>query len=130
MKNTIIIFCLMIACNAFAEAPQGLSEKDMQSMMQNIGKVQTCMKNIDQSEIKALEQRSNKIQTELKSLCASGKHKAAQDKAVSFAKEISQMSSIKTIRECSEIIKSVMPKISMPDLSEDYTHTNVCERGL
>lgn len=130
MKNVIKIIFLFLATNVVAETPQGMSEKDIQTMMQNMGKVQTCMKNIDQSEIKALEQRSNKIQTELKSLCASGKHKAAQEKAISFAKEISQMSSMKTILECSEIMKSVMPKISIPDFSKDFSNTNVCDSGL
>ncbi len=129
MKNILILFFLFVATNIFAANQQGLSEKDVQNMMQKMQEMQTCMGEVKLSDIESLKQRSIKLQSELKSLCASGKRKAAQEKAIVFGKEISQMPITKTVSKCSKIIDGILPKISLPDLSNDSS-PHVCDSNF
>lgn len=129
MKNTLILFFLFVATNVFAANQQGLNGKDVQNMMQKMQEMQTCMGNINQPDIENLKQRSEKLQSELKSLCVSGKRQTAQKKAIAFSKEVSQMPIMKTVRKCSKIIDGVLPKVSFPDLSDD-SNSHICDSNF
>ena len=64
---------MLLPLFALAQSPQGMNNPDMQKMMQKMQEMQACMEKVDQSELKSIEQRSQQIEAEVKSLCAGGK---------------------------------------------------------
>ncbi len=127
MKKFIILLFLSTPVAAFAVNYQGMNEADMQKMMQQMEKMQTCMENVDQKDLKALEQRSRQMESELKSLCASGKRDQAQKKAISFAKEITNDTTMKTMRKCGEMMKDAIPKMSFTGLDKESMDRHICD---
>ena len=82
MKNFIMTLICLVAVMSFAQNPMSMNEADMQKMMQQMQEAQACMEKIDQSQLDALEKKAKQFEAEMKSLCASGKRAAAQDRAM------------------------------------------------
>ena len=114
MKISTGILALLLPVIASAQnypGMGGMSESDMQNMMQQAQKMQTCMQGIDQTRMKALEQQASKLEAEVKSLCAGGQRDAAQQEAIAFAREMSSDPDIQKIMECSKMMSGMMPQI-------------------
>jgi len=118
---------LLIPLAASGQQLQGMSEEQMQSAMEQMQKAQSCMQNIDQTELQALEQRSHEFQAEVKSLCASGKRDEAQRKAIAYGQEVSQSNAIQTIRECGELMKGMVAQMPMTELDRDFSNEHICD---
>ncbi len=118
MKKTTVLIFLLFPALAIAQNYQGMSEQDMQNMMQNMQGMQACMQGIDQSRMKSLEQRANTIQAEIESLCASGKRDAAQKKGMAFAQEMSSNPDVQAMRKCGENMRGMMPAMPYLDQAE------------
>ena len=88
MKISTGILSLLLPVTAIAQNYEGMNERDMQNMMQQMEKMQTCMQGIDQSRLEAFEQRASTLEAEVKSLCASGKRDDAQQQAMDFGQEV------------------------------------------
>jgi hypothetical protein len=127
MKISMIFLFLLLPLVSSAQNYQGMNEADMQKMMQQMQKMQTCMEDVDQSKLKALEQRSRKLETEVKSLCAEGKRDKAQKKALSFGKDVVNDPTMKIMRKCGEMMKDVMPKMSFTGLDKDSADRHICD---
>ena len=127
MKIFTSILLLLMPMVAIAQNYQGMSEEDMQNMMQKMQKMQNCMQNVDQSKLKVFEKRSNDFEAEIKSLCASGKRDKAQKKAISFGKEISKNSTMQAMRKCSEMMKGMTTNMPFMDQDKDYSSRHVCD---
>ncbi len=128
MKISTIVL-LLIPITTFAQNYQGMNEEDMQKMMQPMLMMQSCMEDIDKTDMKALEKRSNQFQAEVKSLCASGKRDEAQAKAISFGKEMMEEPAMQTMRKCGEMMEGMMPKTPFMDQHEDDSDQHVCDSG-
>ena len=135
MKNFIItLMCLMPAIS-FAQNPMGMSETDMQKMMQQMQQAQACMEKIDQSQLEALEKKSKQFEAEMKSLCASGKRDAAQDRAMDYMKEIVNSPVVKEAKRCGDMMKGMMDGMmqgmkqqgSILNQDKDYSNQHVCD---
>ncbi len=74
----------------------------------------TCMDNINQKELDALEKRANEMKNEVEALCKSGQRDAAQQKAMQYAKEINSSEIMKQLRECT--VKSGINQIMIPGI--------------
>ncbi len=98
-------------------------------MMQQMQKMQSCMKNVDQAQMKVLEQRSQKVDTEIKALCASGKRDEAQERAISFGMEISKDPTMQVMRKCGELMKGAMPEMPFMNHGNDRDSSShhVCD---
>ena len=132
MKISVVILLLLLPMVAVAQNYQNMSEEDMQKMMQQMQKMQSCMENIDQAELEALDQRSSQMQKKVKSLCARGKRNEAQETAISFGKEMAKDSTMKSIKKCSEMIsgemlEGMMPKMPIMNLEKDLSSRHVCD---
>jgi len=127
MKKLFIFQFLLVPVVCLAQNYQGMSEADMQKMMQQMEKMQTCMEDIDTDRLKALEQKSRQMEAEVKSLCAKGKRDEAQQKALSFGKEISNDRTMKTIRKCGETMKDALPEITFTGLDKESTDRHICD---
>ena len=132
MKISAIILLLLVPMIAVAQNYQNMSEEDMQKMMQQALKMQSCMQNIDQAKLEAIDKRSSEILANIDSLCASGKRDEAQAKAVSYGKEIAKDPTMQAMKKCSEmmsgeIMQGMLPKTPLMDLDKDLSSRHVCD---
>lgn len=112
MKISTGILALLLPVTASAQnypGMGGMSESDMQNMMQQAQKMQTCMQGIDQTRVKAFEQQASTVEARVKSLCADGKRDDAQQEAVTFAREMSSDPDIQKIMECGKMMSGMLP---------------------
>ena len=132
MKISAIILLLLMPMVTVAQNYQNMSEEDMQKMMQQAQKMQSCMQNIDQAKLEAIDKRSSEILANIDSLCASGKRDEAQQTAISYGKEMAKDSTMQAMRKCSEMMsgemmQGMMPKTPLMDLDKDLTSHHVCD---
>lgn len=131
MKVTSITILICIPVVVFAKDYPGMNQADMQNMMQQMKKMQSCMENVDKQQLKNLEDRSHKMQSEVKSLCASGKRDQAQGKALMFAKDMSNDSTLKEMKKCGEQVTSMLPKMPYIDVGsgngKDDSGAHICD---
>ncbi len=121
----VVMFVLLPVC-AVAQNFQNMNEEDMQKMMMQAQKVQACMEKIDQADLKAIEQRSNKFDAEIKALCAQGKRDKAQKKAIAFGREMAKNPVLLEMKRCGELMRGVMPDMPMVEEYEE-SDTHVCD---
>ncbi|MGB5305951.1 MAG: hypothetical protein WBO57_06895 [Gammaproteobacteria bacterium] len=130
MKMITVFISLLVPVSAIAQNYQGMSESDMQNMMQQMQAMQTCMQGIDQSRLQEFEQRANTLEAEVKSLCASGNRDGAQQKAVAFAQEVTGNPDIQKMRTCTDKMKDMLPV--MPYMNHangpDTSAGHVCDQ--
>lgn len=115
MKILPMILLMLSPIISFAQNPPDTNQGDMNNMMQQMQNMQSCMAKIDQKKVQGLEKKSNQFMAEVNSLCASGNREEAQEKAVSFAKEMQNNAIMKTMKKCSDMMKGMMPE--MPSLN-------------
>lgn len=127
MKISVVLLFLLIPTAAFAQSYRGMSEADMQKMIQQMEKMQTCVEQVDKNKLKALEQRSRRIEQEVKALCADGKRDQAQKKAISFGEEVVKDPTIKQVRQCGEMMDSIMPTMAFTAEDKPSTSHHVCD---
>ena len=131
MKKLAITLLCLTPVISFAQNPMGMSEADMHKMMQQMQEAQACMEKIDQAELDVLGKKAELFEGEMKSLCASGKRDAAQEKAMVYMKEIVNSSAIREAKKCGEKMKGMMQGM-MPDApymnqDKDYSSQHVCD---
>lgn len=123
LAMTLLCFAPVIA---LAQNPTGMNQQDMQKMMQQMQKAASCMEKIDKSEMEVLKQKQKKFEAEMRSLCSSGKRDAAQAKAMDYAKEISNSTMMKSMRECGKMMQGMMQDMHFVD-QEEYKNKHVCD---
>jgi len=129
MKSLLLILSLLLPVFALAQQPQGMNEKEMQQMMQRMQKMQTCMQDIDQSQLKELEHRSRQVEVEIEALCDDGKREEAQQRAMDFGREISRDPNLQTMRRCGEMMQGMMPAVPFADYEQKTAeHKHVCDQ--
>lgn len=135
MKNLAITFLCLMPLISFAQNPMGVTEADMQKMLQQMQQAQTCMEKIDQSKLDALEKKAKQFEAEMRSLCANGKRAAAQERAMDYMKEVAGSPVIKEAKRCGEMMKGMMDSMvqgmnqqgSLMAEDKDYTRQHVCD---
>ena len=132
MKISAIIILLLMPVVTVAQNYQNMSEEDMQKMMQQAEKMQSCMQNIDQAKLQAIDQRSSQVLAKIDSLCASGKRDEAQETAISYGKEMAKDPTMQEMRKCGEMMsgemmQGMMPKTPLMDLDKDLSSRHVCD---
>ena len=132
MKKIVTgILVVLLPAVVFAENFQNMSEEDMQRMMELAQKMQTCMEQVDQSQLEGLEQRSKEFEAELKALCDAGKRDEAQAKAMAYSKEMMDNPALKQMRKCGEMsqgmMTKMMPHMEIVEEDFDYSKRHVCD---
>jgi len=134
MKLPTIILPLLLPVIAMAQnypgMGGGMSESDMQNMMQHAQQMQTCMQGIDQSKLQQLETQARQTEAEVKSLCSSGQRDDAQDEAMTFAREMLDNPDIQKLMKCGEQMRGMMPQMPFMDQAndEDNSAGHVCDQ--
>lgn len=94
-------------------AAAGMTEEQMQQMMESAQKMQECMARIDQSAMDKLSVQSEKMQAEIEALCTAGKRDAAEDKAMKYGKEIAGSKVMQQMKKCGEMGQQMMQQMPM-----------------
>lgn len=120
MKQAVVFFILLLPISVFAENMDVMTDEQMQQMMQQAQGLQTCMQNIDQSGMQAIEQRAKQMQAETQALCADGKRDEAMQKAMTFGKDVSNSKTMQEMKKCGEGMKNMMPKIATVAQNDEH----------
>ena len=130
MKTIKILPFLFLITPALAQGPQGMSQQDMQKMMEMAQKMQACMAQIDRAEIKELEARSSAMEAEIDALCKAGRRDEAQQKAMAFSKEMVRTPAMQQMKKCGEQVEGmadIMPGMGVEDIEKEFKDKHVCD---
>lgn len=119
-----------LALSAHAQPPGGMSDADMQNMMQGMQLMQECMAKVDMAELERLGEEGRKVEAEVNALCKAGKRDEAQDKAMAYGMKIAREPAMQTMAECGRKLQGMMPQMaSSPyaDLAENGGDRHVCD---
>jgi hypothetical protein len=130
MKNLLLI-AMLIPLTLVAQPYGGMTEQQMQQMMQGALQMQACIASIDESEMKQLEQKAKVMEQEIKTLCANGDRAGAQQQAITYSREFMASESMQKLKDCGELANSLMPQVMtrLEDGAEEGSGTNhVCDQ--
>lgn len=99
--------------------------QDLQAIMKNVS---DCMKKVNQSDLKALEQEQKKMEPKVQALCNQGKRKQAQSMAMAFAKKMNANASVKQAQKCAKMAEGMMPVSNPFDMQKSLTQDHVCDQ--
>ncbi|OGT74842.1 MAG: hypothetical protein A2W76_00100 [Gammaproteobacteria bacterium RIFCSPLOWO2_12_47_11] len=124
----IFLFCTSLIQPALADNA-GMTEEQMQQMMQNAEKMQECFARMDQSAMQSLNAKGEKMRAEVEALCAAGKRDEAQSTAMNYGKEIAKSKEMQEMKKCGEMAQEMMQQMPMPPGAEgDFSGTgHVCD---
>lgn len=111
--RNILIALLALLPTAHLSAQQGMSEEEMQQMMQGAMEMASCFQNIDQDKMQAMAHKGEALEQELRQLCAAGERDQAQHKAVAFGREFANSDEFKQLQQCGEMARKMID--GMPD---------------
>ena len=129
MKKILIVAAVLLPAITIAQGYPGMSEADMQRMMQGMHEVEACMRDIDQARVDALSRRAEQVESEVKALCAKGERDAAEKTGLAFALEVNADPEVQKMRKCSENMRGMMPP--MPFMAQadspDNKDSHICD---
>jgi hypothetical protein len=119
---------LLFPVVAAAQNPN-MQNIDMEKMMQAVQEMQQCMAKVDQGELKKLEQETEEMEAEFRTLCEQGKRDKAQNEAIKFSKKLMTNPTLMQMKECAEITKGFVPEGAMEGDDEifDPSKDHVCD---
>lgn len=128
MKALSIILLTLMPILCVAQNYPDISKMSVgQIDMNKLFEMQTCMSKIDQKQLQDIQQLQKNFDTEISALCASGKRDQAQQKAISFAKQIMNHPAITEMKKCGEIAKDMLPDMPFMHPDKDGSTPHVCD---
>ncbi len=122
---------LLFSVGASAQPAGAMNEQQMQEMMSAMQEVQSCFQQIDRGALEELQERSQHMTSELKSLCQAGDREQAQDQAMDFYKTMQSNEVMEQVRECSEKIPESLKQMAQAPLDhsqlEELEDRHVCD---
>lgn len=135
MKRLLPILLLMApvlaaANNTDSRSGQPAVNPKMQQMLEKIQAMQNCMKNVDKSALKALEQQAKQFSAEVKQLCAVGQRDEAQQRAIGFGREIAANKAMQLTKKCSEGLNGLAPDLAVAEsYAESDKPRHICDHS-
>jgi len=127
MKKLAMGLILVIPMTSSAQNYMEMNQADLEKMLQQVDQIQSCLEKIDQSQLKALDTRTQKMEAEVQSLCASGKRDAAQAKAIAYGNEIRNDSTMRMLAECGGMMEDATTGASYTDLQKAGAEYHICD---
>lgn len=124
MKKIIQLFLLMVPLGVCAQ--QGMNQADMEQMLQQAEKMESCMANIDQAALTLLSEKSQMMEQEVRGLCQTNKRDEAQTRAIELGREIAANDEMKKMSHCAEMMKDMVPMMGIPTV-EEMRERHVCD---
>lgn len=119
-----------LTLSAHAQPPGGMSEADMQKMMQGMQEMQACMEKIDQAALERMGREGEQMNAEIKALCAEGRRDAAQARAMEYGMKIAKDPTMQAMAECGKKMQGVMPQMQQSmaaPTAEELKNRHVCD---
>lgn len=135
MKKLLPILLMMApalaaANNADDRSGQPALNPKMQQMLEKIQAMQDCMKNVDKSALKALEQQAKQFSAEVKQLCAAGQRDEAQRRAIGFGRDIAGNKAMQLTKKCSEGLSGLAPDLAVAEsYAEPGKTRHICDHS-
>ena len=126
LQSFVIFISIGFTSISYAEQMSNINGMNMQQMMAQMQKMQQCLLQVDEAELRQYEARINQLEPQLKSLCQQGKRDEAQNKAIAFGKEVANSSSIKIIKECTKNMQTNGFMPPLPDF-DDLGDRHICD---
>lgn len=106
----LITFMLLLPLVASAQKMGGMEmdQAQMQQMMQKMQGLQNCMAKLDQTEMKAFQQKGMQINGEVKALCSAGKRDEAMERAITFSQEVASSKLMQEMKKCGDGMQSLI----------------------
>lgn len=119
----------VFALAAQAQNPAGMSDADMEKMMQGMEPMHECMAKLDQAALEQFGKEGEQMNAEVKALCTEGKRDEAQAKALEYGKKIANDPTMKAMAECGKQMQSAMPQMqsSAAPTPEELQNRHVCD---
>lgn len=119
-----------LSLGASAQNPAGMSDADMEKMMQGVQAMQECMADVDQAALERFGKEGEQMHAEVKALCAEGKRDAAQARAMAYGKKVANDPTMKVMAECGKKMQGAMPQMQqtpgMPS-EEELKNRHICD---
>lgn len=114
---------------AQAQNPAGMSDADMEKMMQGMQAMHECMANLDQGALEQFGKDGEQMNAEVKALCAEGKRDEAQEKAMTYGMKVANDPTMKAMAECGKQMQNAMPQMqqSAAPTPEELQNRHVCD---
>ena len=122
----LMLMLVLVPGLAMAQNNEGIP-KDMTQMLLQAQKAQECMEKIDKSEMEKFEREGTEMEAKIKSLCNSGKTAEAQDQAMVFSRKMMDSPAMKDIRQCTEMMRGMLPEMPFDNMEEKMANTNICD---
>lgn len=128
--SAFVVFATL-SLNAAAQNPAGMSDADMEKMMQGMQEMQSCMENIDQAAMERMGKEAEALNEEVKALCAAGKRDEAQSEAMAYGMKMAKDPNMKAMAECGKKMQGAMPQMqNVPGAptEEELKNRHVCDQ--
>jgi hypothetical protein len=126
LRNCAAGIAALIACG-MAPPALAMDEAQMQQMMEQAQKMQTCMADLDRVALEEMKQESDALMSEVKALCDAGERDEAQDKAIAWGKKIARSDQMQQMKKCGEMMQGVMP-MQPPTPDELAARGHICDQ--
>lgn len=125
--KTLVLAILLMPVTTFAQDGGGLGQDKQRSLIQAAEQMRACFNNVDQQELRDLQQKAEAIESKLRGLCESGQRVQAQNEALLFSQEFARSPSVEQLRRCGDIGKAMIPDIPEFDDPETYKDRHICD---
>lgn len=129
IRFTTFTLLSVFALAAQAQNPAGMSDADMEKMMQGMQAMHECMANLDQAALEQFGKEGEQMNAEVKALCADGKRDEAQARAMEYGKKVANDPTMKAMAECGKKMQNAMPQMqaSSAPTPEELQNRHVCD---
>ncbi|MDH5784301.1 MAG: hypothetical protein OEZ16_01675 [Chromatiales bacterium] len=130
MRPLIFVTLFLVSALSHAAAPQGMNQADMQKMMEQMSKFQTCIEKIDKKQLKEMEREQKKFEDNARKLCTDGKRDEAEKLALSYSIEMSKKPVLEELSKCGKIVEGMaqgMPVTVATDYKKEERTKHICE---
>jgi len=122
---TLLVYPFVVT-GSYASNMSNVEGMNMQQMMQQMKTMQTCLLQVDESELRQYEADIAKLESELQQLCKEEKRDTAQETTISFDKRTTQSNAIQTIHSCTKNMQKNAFMPTLPDYS-DMKERHICD---
>ncbi len=131
MKKTILLIGLMMAGSAAAQsAPPGLSQEDMNKLMNQAQQLQACLSSLDAQAVERLKNESIAADARMNALCKDGKRDEAQAYAAKFGQQMQASKDLQAFQKCGEQAMGLMKDVPMQkvmQVAQNQQMGHVCD---
>ena len=128
-RLTTFALLSVFAVAAQAQNPAGMSDADMEQMLQGMEAMHACMADLDQAALEQFGKEGEQMNAEVKALCAEGKRDEAQAKAMEYGMKVANDPTMQAMAECGKKMQNAMPQMqqSSAPTPDELQNRHVCD---